>query len=377
MRNKKKILIVIGTRPEAIKIAHLYSEIKRSKKFFLKLCISGQHKEMIDQALEAFDMNIDYLASSPKKNLNLNELSSELFKGLDRIYSDFRPDLVLVHGDTTTTQVASMAAFLKDIKVGHIEAGLRSNDKNSPFPEEINRRVASLVTDYHFAPTENAKQNLILENIPKKNIFVTGNTIIDSLKNTLQKIESNKSIFKKLDKNLLKIIEKNADRKIILITGHRRENFGRSFENICLAIKDLADEFEQNVFIYPVHLNPNVRKPVMQLLKNKKNIFLIDPLDYINFLYLMKKCSLIITDSGGLQEECPSLGLPLVLMRNKTERPEIFEYEGFSMTGPDRKKIINASRKYLTLEKKIKKKNLFGDGNASKRIVKILLKEFS
>lgn len=377
MRNKKKILIVIGTRPEAIKIAPLYSEIKRSKKFFLKLCISGQHKEMIDQALEAFDMNIDYLASSPKKNLNLNELSSELFKGLDRIYSDFRPDLVLVHGDTTTTQVASMAAFLKDIKVGHIEAGLRSNDKNSPFPEEINRRVASLVTDYHFAPTENAKQNLILENIPQKNIFVTGNTIIDSLKNTLQKIESNKSIFKKLDKNLLKIIEKNADRKIILITGHRRENFGRSFENICLAIKDLADEFEENVFIYPVHLNPNVRKPVMQLLKNKKNIFLIDPLDYINFLYLMKKCSLVITDSGGLQEECPSLGLPLVLMRNKTERPEIFEYEGFSMTGPDRKKIINASRKYLTLEKKIKKKNLFGDGNASKRIVKILLKEFS
>ena len=320
---------------------------------------------------------IDYFASSPKKNLNLNELSSELFKGLDRIYSDFRPDLVLVHGDTTTTQVASMAAFLKDIKVGHIEAGLRSNDKNSPFPEEINRRVASLVTDYHFAPTENAKQNLILENIPKKNIFVTGNTIIDSLKNTLQKIESNKSIFKKLDKNLLKIIEKNADRKIILITGHRRENFGRSFENICLAIKDLADEFEENVFIYPVHLNPNVRKPVMQLLKNKKNIFLIDPLDYINFLYLMKKCSLVITDSGGLQEECPSLGLPLVLMRNKTERPEIFEYEGFSMTGPDRKKIINASKKYLTLEKKIKKNNLFGDGNASKRIVKILLKEFS
>ena len=377
MRNKKKILIVIGTRPEAIKIAPLYSEIKRSKKFFLKLCISGQHKEMIDQALEAFDMNVDYFASSPKKNLNLNELSSELFKGLDRIYSDFRPDLVLVHGDTTTTQVASMAAFLKDIKVGHIEAGLRSNDKNSPFPEEINRRVASLVTDYHFAPTENAKQNLILENIPQKNIFVTGNTIIDSLKNTLQKIESNKSIFKKLDKNLLKIIEKNADRKIILITGHRRENFGRSFENICLAIKDLADEFEENVFIYPVHLNPNVRKPVMQLLKNKKNIFLIDPLDYINFLYLMKKCSLIITDSGGLQEECPSLGLPLVLMRNKTERPEIFEYEGFSMTGPDRKKIINASRKYLTLEKKIKKNNLFGDGNASKRIVKILLKEFS
>ena len=377
MRNKKKILIVIGTRPEAIKIAPLYSEIKRSKKFFLKLCISGQHKEMIDQALEAFDMNVDYFASSPKKNLNLNELSSELFKGLDRIYSDFRPDLVLVHGDTTTTQVASMAAFLKDIKVGHIEAGLRSNDKNSPFPEEINRRVASLVTDYHFAPTENAKQNLFLENIPKKNIFVTGNTIIDSLKNTLQKIESNKSIFKKLDKNLLKIIEKNADRKIILITGHRRENFGRSFENICLAIKDLADEFEENVFIYPVHLNPNVRKPVMQLLKNKKNIFLIDPLDYINFLYLMKKCSLVITDSGGLQEECPSLGLPLVLMRNKTERPEIFEYEGFSMTGPDRKKIINASRKYLTLEKKIKKNNLFGDGNASKRIVKILLKEFS
>ena len=377
MRNKKKILIVIGTRPEAIKIAPLYSEIKRSKKFFLKLCISGQHKEMIDQALEAFDMNVDYFASSPKKNLNLNELSSELFKGLDRIYSDFRPDLVLVHGDTTTTQVASMAAFLKDIKIGHIEAGLRSNDKNSPFPEEINRRVASLVTDYHFAPTENAKQNLILENIPKKNIFVTGNTIVDSLKNTLQKIGSNKSIFKKLDKNLLKIIEKNSGRKIILITGHRRENFGRSFENICLAIKDLADEFEENVFIYPVHLNPNVRKPVMHLLKNKKNIFLIDPLDYINFLYLMKKCSLVITDSGGLQEECPSLGLPLVLMRNKTERPEIFEYEGFSMTGPDRKKIINASRKYLTLGKKIKKMNLFGDGNASKRIVKTLLKEFS
>ena len=375
MSRKKKILIVIGTRPEAIKVAPLYAEIKKSKNFILKLCISGQHKEMMDQALTAFDMKIDFTATSSTKNQNLNLLSSKLFKGLDKVYSDFSPDIVLVHGDTTTTQVASMTAFLRGIRVGHIEAGLRSNDKDSPFPEEINRRVASLVADFHFAPTERARQNLIQENLPQKNIFVTGNTVIDSLKKTIQKIDSEKSVLKKIDKNLLKIISENTGKKLVLITGHRRENFGISFENICLAIKDLSEAFEEVIFIYPVHLNPNVRKPVMNLLKNKKNIFLIEPLDYLSFLFLMKKSSLVITDSGGLQEECPSLGVPLILMRDKTERPEIFEYDGFSMTGPDRKKIFNSSKKFLNSQKKITKKNPFGDGKASKRIVKILIKE--
>lgn len=375
MSRKKKILIVIGTRPEAIKVAPLYAEIKKSKNFILKLCISGQHKEMMDQALTAFDMKIDFTATSSTKNQNLNLLSSKLFKGLDKVYSDFSPDIVLVHGDTTTTQVASMTAFLRGIRVGHIEAGLRSNDKDSPFPEEINRRVASLVADFHFAPTERARQNLIQENLPQKNIFVTGNTVIDSLKKTIQKIDSEKSVLKKIDKNLLKIISENIGKKLVLITGHRRENFGISFENICLAIKDLSEAFEEVIFIYPVHLNPNVRKPVMNLLKNKKNIFLIEPLDYLSFLFLMKKSSLVITDSGGLQEECPSLGVPLILMRDKTERPEIFEYDGFSMTGPDRKKIFNSSKKFLNSQKKITKKNPFGDGKASKRIVKILIKE--
>ncbi len=375
MSRKKKILIVIGTRPEAIKVAPLYAEIKKSKNFILKLCISGQHKEMMDQALAAFDMKIDFTATSSTKNQNLNLLSSKLFKGLDKVFSDFSPDIVLVHGDTTTTQVASMTAFLRGIRVGHIEAGLRSNDKDSPFPEEINRRVASLVADFHFAPTERARQNLIQENLPQKNIFVTGNTVIDSLKKTIQKIDSEKSVLKKIDKNLLKIISDNIGKKLVLITGHRRENFGISFENICLAIKDLSEAYEEVIFIYPVHLNPNVRKPVMNLLKNKKNIFLIEPLDYLSFLFLMKKSSLVITDSGGLQEECPSLGVPLILMRDKTERPEIFEYDGFSMTGPDRKKIFNSSKKFLNSRKKITKKNPFGDGKASKRIVKILTKE--
>ena len=375
MSRKKKILIVIGTRPEAIKVAPLYAEIKKSKNFILKLCISGQHKEMMDQALTAFDMKIDFTATSSTKNQNLNLLSSKLFKGLDKVYSDFSPDIVLVHGDTTTTQVASMTAFLRGIRVGHIEAGLRSNDKDSPFPEEINRRVASLVADFHFAPTERARQNLIQEKLPQKNIFVTGNTVIDSLKKTIQKIDSEKSVLKKIDKNLLKIISENIGKKLVLITGHRRENFGISFENICLAIKDLSEAFDEVIFIYPVHLNPNVRKPVMNLLKNKKNIFLIEPLDYLSFLFLMKKSSLVITDSGGLQEECPSLGVPLILMRDKTERPEIFEYDGFSMTGPDRKKIFNSSKKFLNSRKKITKKNPFGDGKASKRIVKILIKE--
>mgnify|MGYP001460677208 CR=1 FL=1 len=273
MSRKKKILIVIGTRPEAIKVAPLYSEIKKSKKFILKLCISGQHKEMMNQALASFDMKIDFTATSATKNQNLNQLSSKLFIGLDKVYADFSPDIVLVHGDTTTTQVASMTAFLRGIRVGHIEAGLRSNDKNSPFPEEINRRVASLVSDFHFAPTERARQNLIQENLPKKNIFVTGNTVIDSLKKTIKKIDSNKSILKKINKNLLKIISRNAGKKLVLITGHRRENFGISFENICLAIKDLSEAYEEVIFIYPVHLNPNVREPVMSLLKNKKIYF--------------------------------------------------------------------------------------------------------
>lgn len=377
MRRKKKILIVIGTRPEAIKVAPLYAEIKKSKKFILKLCISGQHREMMNQAITSFDMNADFVAFSAKNHQNLNELSSALFSGFDKVFCDFRPDLVLVHGDTTTTQVASMSAFLRGIKVGHIEAGLRSNDKNSPFPEEINRKVTSLVSDYHFAPTKKARQNLIDENIPKKNIFVTGNTVIDSLKNTIKKIDSNKSILKKLDRKLIKLISNISGKKIVLITGHRRENFGINFENICLAIKDLSEAFKDVIFIYPVHLNPNVRKPVIKLLKNKKNIYLIEPLDYLNFLYLMKKSSLVITDSGGLQEECPSLGLPLILMRNETERPEIFEYDGFTMTGPNRKKIFEAAKNFLNLQKKINKKNPFGDGRASKRILKVLIRDFS
>lgn len=377
MRNKKKILIIIGTRPEAIKIAPVYEEIKKSKRFILKLCISGQHKEMMSQALDSFDLKMDFVASSMKKNQSLNELSSKLFKDIDKVFSIFNPDLVLVHGDTTTTQISSMAAFLRGIKVGHIEAGLRSNDKNSPFPEEINRRTTSLVADYHFAPTRQAKENLIKENISSKKIYVTGNTVIDSLKSTLKKIDSKKSKFKELDKNLLKLIRNNSGKKLVLITGHRRENFGNSFKNICLAIKDLAEAYEEVKFIYPVHLNPNVRKPVMNILKNKKNILLMEPLDYISFLTLMKNASLVITDSGGLQEECPSLGVPLILMREKTERPEIFDYEGFAMTGPNRKKIFEASKKYLNSTKKIKKKNPFGDGKASERILKVLLKEFS
>ena len=377
MRNKKKILIIIGTRPEAIKIAPVYEEIKKSKRFILKLCISGQHKEMMSQALDSFDLKMDFVASSMKKNQSLNELSSKLFKDIDKVFSIFNPDLVLVHGDTTTTQISSMAAFLRGIKVGHIEAGLRSNDKNSPFPEEINRRTTSLVADYHFAPTRQAKENLIKENISSKKIYVTGNTVIDSLKSTLKKIDSKKSKFKELDKNLLKLIRNNSGKKLVLITGHRRENFGNSFKNICLAIKDLAEAYEEVKFIYPVHLNPNVRKPVMNILKNKKNILLMEPLVYISFLTLMKNASLVITDSGGLQEECPSLGVPLILMREKTERPEIFDYEGFAMTGPNRKKIFEASKKYLNSTKKIKKKNPFGDGKASERILKVLLKEFS
>ncbi len=377
MRNKKKILITIGTRPEAIKIAPVYKEIKKSKRFILKLCISGQHKEMMSQALDSFDLKMDFIASSMKKNQSLNELSSRLFKDIDKVFSIFNPDLVLVHGDTTTTQISSMAAFLRGIKVGHIEAGLRSNDKNSPFPEEINRRATSLVADYHFAPTRQAKENLIKENISSKKIYVTGNTVIDSLKSTLIKIDSKKTKFKELDKNLLKLIRNNSGKKLVLITGHRRENFGISFKNICLAIKDLAEAYEEVTFIYPVHLNPNVRKPVMNILKNKKNILLMEPLDYISFLTLMKNASLVITDSGGLQEECPSLGVPLILMREKTERPEIFDYEGFAMTGPNRKKIFEASKKYLNSTKKIKKKNPFGDGKASERILKVLLKEFS
>jgi len=233
------------------------------------------------------------------------------------------------------------------------------------------------VADYHFAPTRQAKENLIKENISSKKIYVTGNTVIDSLKSTLIKIDSKKSKFKELDKNLQKLIRNNSGKKLVLITGHRRENFGNSFKNICLAIKDLAEAYEEVTFIYPVHLNPNVRKPVMNILKNKKNILLMEPLDYISFLTLMKNVSLVITDSGGLQEECPSLGVPLILMREKTERPEIFDYEGFAMTGPNRKKIFEASKKYLNSTKKIKKKNPFGDGKASERILKVLLKEFS
>ncbi|HCU44048.1 MAG TPA: UDP-N-acetylglucosamine 2-epimerase (non-hydrolyzing), partial [Sphingobacterium sp.] len=367
----KKNLIVFGTRPEAIKMAPLVKEFKKNSSFETKVCVTAQHREMLDQVLDFFDIQPDYDLNLMKPDQNLYSLTADIITELKVVLEDFRPDFVYVHGDTTTTLASSIAAFYSGAKVCHIEAGLRTHNKRSPFPEEINRQVTGRIADYHFAPTQQSKANLLAENIVEENILVTGNTVIDALLessdrvNTIQNQEIEK--LKKLTRE---------EKKIILVTGHRRENHGQGFINICEALKEIANNNFDVQIIYPVHLNPKVQKPVYDILGNLSNVHLIDPLAYPAFVWLMNKSYLIITDSGGVQEEAPSLGKPVLVMRDTTERPEAVEAGTVLLVGTEKAKIIAEANNLLNNKERYNQMselhNPYGDGKACQRIIEFI-----
>lgn len=369
----KKILFVFGTRPEAIKMAPVIKAFKDEKIFDTKVCVTAQHRQMLDQVLDIFDIKPDYDLNIMERGQDLFDITANVLSGMKNVLSEYSPDLVLVHGDTSTTSATAIAAFYQKIKVGHVEAGLRTGNIYSPWPEEVNRQISGVIANYHFAPTKTSLENLLKENKNKENILVTGNTVIDALFLVLDKIEKDEKLKNKILKSISDQYKFNNDRKIILVTGHRRENFGEGFTNICKALKKIADSNHDVDIVYPVHLNPNVQKPVKNILSNSKNIYLIDPLSYENFIYLMSKSYFIITDSGGVQEEAPSLGKPVLVLRNTTERPEAVEAGTVKLVGTNFEAIVNESQKFLDDEKEYKKMskahNPYGDGSASKRIV--------
>jgi len=376
--NRKKILLVFGTRPEAIKIAPLIKVLAEKKEDFeVKVCITAQHREMLDQVLDFFEINVDYDLNLMKKKQTLFDITSNVLLGLEKVLEDFAPDIVMVHGDTTTSTTASLAAFYKHIKIAHIEAGLRTNNLQSPWPEEANRQITGVLANYHFAPTDVSKENLVKENKDSQNIVVTGNTVIDALFLALDKIKKNKTLELQIEQQILDFGYKiDKDRKIILVTGHRRENHGQGFINICEALKEIAEQNSEFDIVYPVHLNPNVQKPVKEILSGIDNVYLIEPLQYEQFIYLMDKSYFIITDSGGIQEEAPSLSKPVLVMRNITERPEALEAGTVKLVGTDKNRIIQESQKLikseLEYEKMSQAHNPYGNGKACEKIVEFL-----
>lgn len=368
---KIKNLLIFGTRPEAIKMAPLVNEfLKYPEQFETKVCITAQHREMLDQVLDFFEIQPDYDLNLMKPNQNLYSLTADIITGLKPILEDFKPDYVYVHGDTTTTMGASIASFYAGAQVCHIEAGLRTHNKREPFPEEINRCITGVIADYHFAPTATSKNNLLNENKAPNSIVVTGNTVIDALLFGVQKVSSLDYTDSELEevKQLL-----NGKDRIILVTGHRRENHGQGFINICQALKKIAETHPETTIVYPVHLNPNVQKPVYKLLGSVPNIKLIAPLSYPSFIYLMNQSYLIITDSGGVQEEAPSLGKPVLVMRNTTERPEAVEAGTVVLVGTNTETIVQETHRLLNdtayYQSKTQLHNPYGDGKACERIV--------
>lgn len=383
----KKILIVFGTRPEAIKMAPLIKEFqKHSDVFETKVCVTAQHREMLDQVLELFEIIPDYDLDIMKPSQDLYDVTSNVLLGMKPVLVNFKPDVVFVHGDTSTTFAASLAAFYQQISVAHIEAGLRTGDIYSPWPEEANRRLTTQITAYHFAPTETSKENLLHENVDAQSIVVTGNTVIDALFLALDKIKSSKQLETEIVQHLETLIYASSgnaigvhlqeDKKIILVTGHRRENYGQGFINICTALKVIALSNPDIDIVYPVHLNPNVQKPVKELLSNVANIYLIEPLQYEQFIYMMDKSYFIITDSGGVQEEAPSLGKPVLVMRNTTERPETLDADTVKLVGTDTELIIKEAQELIdnkqSFEKMSKAHNPYGDGHACEKVVGFL-----
>ena len=375
---KKKIIIVFGTRPEAIKMSPLVHALKLEPDMFeIKVCVTSQHRQMLDQVLSMFNIQPDFDLNLMKENQNLSNLTSLILSEIKKIFDNYLPDLVLVHGDTTTTLATSMAAFYASIPVGHVEAGLRTHDLKSPFPEEFNRQITSKISKWHFAPTNLSQKNLLSEGVNKSLITVTGNTVVDALYWILNKIEKNQERKKNIEIFLNNSLSFDWKREnFILVTAHRRENFGKGFEQICLALKELASKYPKVNFIYPVHLNPNVKKPVYDSLKAIPNIYLIKPLEYEPFIYLLNNCYFVLTDSGGIQEEAPSLGKPVLLLRDTTERPEAVEAGTVEVVGSNKKQIIEGVSRLLDNKKHYKKMsrahNPYGDGLACKRIVDVL-----
>ena len=382
----KKVLLVFGTRPEAIKMAPLVKKFQEDSEFQTIVCVTAQHREMLDQVLDIFDIKPDYDLNIMKQGQDLYDITSRVMLGLRDVLNETNPDVVLVHGDTTTSTAAALAAFYKQIPVAHVEAGLRTNNIYSPWPEEMNRRITGRIATYHLAPTELSRQNLLKENVDNQNIIITGNTVIDALLWVVNKIKSDVNLAETLQINIKNKgydIDKIEDkRKLVLITGHRRENFGKGFRNICNAIKTLSIKYPNVDFVYPMHLNPNVRKPIAEIFGNDKdksgNTFFIEPLDYLNFVFLMEKADIILTDSGGIQEEAPSLGKPVLVMRDNTERPEALEAGTVKLVGTDYDKIINEVSELLenkeSYNKMSKAVNPYGDGSACERIVNFMKK---
>lgn len=418
---KKKILLVFGTRPEAIKMAPLVKEFQKyPEQFDTKVCVTAQHREMLDQVLQLFEIVPDYDLNIMKAGQDLYDVTSRVLLGMQNVLKDAQPDLVLVHGDTSTSTAAALAAFYQQIPVGHVEAGLRTYNIYSPWPEEMNRQITSRIATYHFAPTSLSKQNLLNEGIKEKNIFITGNTVIDALHWVLNKLASDTNLNQTITNQLINfglpkekletwyscnppesvsfpLGEFEGARKLVLITGHRRENFGQGFLNICEAIKELAETFSEVDFVYPMHLNPNIRKPIAEVfgkgihsnthapmstslggVRENRNVFFIEPLDYLPFVYLMNLSYLVLTDSGGIQEEAPGLGKPVLVMRDTTERPEAVNAGTVKLLGTNKSAIIHEVSELLyksgAYERMSMANNPYGDGRACERIIDLLLK---
>ena len=379
----KTILLVFGTRPEAIKMAPLVKKLQQiPEEFQAVVCVTGQHREMLDQVLRLFDITPEYDLNIMKPNQDLYDITSRILLGMRDVLKEVQPDIVLVHGDTTTSMAAALAAFYQQIPVGHVEAGLRTGNIYSPWPEEMNRLITGRIATHHFSPTPLAKENLLREHVDEEQIIVTGNTVIDALQMVVERLKNDELLANEVSAKINQVgydVQRlDGNRRMVLITGHRRENFGEGFLNICHAIKHLAEQYKDVDFVYPMHLNPNVRKPVLEILGEKaENVFLIEPLDYLPFVYMMQHSTLILTDSGGVQEEAPGLGKPVLVMRDTTERPEAVEAGTVLLVGTNREKIEQGVSMLLddadTYRRMSEAVNPYGDGKACERIIECLI----
>lgn len=369
-----KILTVFGTRPEAIKMVSVVRELAAATDFDVKVCVTAQHRSMLDQVLELFSIKPDFDLDIMTPGQDLSDITSKVLAGMRTVLREWRPDYVLVHGDTTTTMATSLAAYYERIAVGHVEAGLRTGNIYSPWPEEINRKLTGAIAKVHFAPTEHAKQNLLKEGVPAKNICVTGNTVVDALLDVVRRLETDKALRREMESQFSFL---DSKKKLVLVTGHRRENFGSGFENICHALNEISQLDDVEV-LYPVHLNPNVQEPVQRILKGNPNIHLIDPVGYLPFVYLMNRASILLTDSGGIQEEAPSLGKPVLVMRDTTERPEAVAAGTVRLVGTSVRSIVDGTRVLLTdateYSRMSNADNPYGDGTSALQIVNFLRK---
>lgn len=388
---KKKVMLVFGTRPEAIKMAPLVKEFQKHPELVDTIvCVTGQHREMLDQVLEIFNVTPDYDLNIMKSGQDLYDITSRVILGMRDVLKEAQPDVVLVHGDTTTSMAAALAAFYQQIPVGHVEAGLRTRNIYSPWPEEMNRQMTGRLTTFNLSPTPLSRQNLLDEGVDEEKIIVTGNTVIDALHMVVDRIKNDASLSSSLSERLKEQgydVDrlKNESRRLVLITGHRRENFGDGFKNICNAIKTLSENYPDVDFVYPMHLNPNVRRPIKEVfgesLDFAENLFFIEPLEYLNFVYLMEKSDIVLTDSGGIQEEAPGLGKPVLVMRDTTERPEALEAGTVKLVGTNYDKIVTSMRELLDSKEKYeqmsKATNPYGDGLACGRIVEHIIKSLN